>query len=103
MISVSPSEPVQSLPDCNVGTLLSINDIQLKTHETTPPAPHTDASLLYAMEHAGAKILPDDPEATDIGLGTPATRAEIIETIIDRNFARRIPLSPVNGYPMNTI
>lgn len=42
------------------------------------------------MEHAGAIILPDDPEATDIGLGTPATRAEIIETIIDRNFARRI-------------
>lgn len=90
MISASPSEPVQSLPDCSVGTILRIKDVQLKAHETTPPAPHTDASLLYAMEHAGSKILPEDPEATDIGLGTPATRAETIEKIISRGYAKRI-------------
>ena len=90
MISVSPSEPVQSLPDCSVGTVLCIKNVQMKAHETTPPAPHTDASLLYAMEHAGAKILPEDPEATDIGLGTPATRAETIEKIISRGYAKRI-------------
>ena len=90
MISVSPSEPVQSIPDCPVGTVLRIQDVQMKAHETTPPAPHTDASLLYAMEHAGAKILPEDPDATDIGLGTPATRAETIERIISRGYAKRI-------------
>ena len=90
MISVSQSEPVQSLPDSSLGSGLYIKDVQLKAHETTPPAPHTDASLLYAMEHAGAKILPEDPEATDIGLGTPATRAETIEKIISRGYAKRI-------------
>lgn len=90
MISVSPSEPVQSIPDCSVGTVLRIKDVQMKAHETTPPSPHTDASLLYAMEHAGSKVLPDDPEATDIGLGTPATRAETIEKIISRGYAKRI-------------
>ena len=42
------------------------------------------------MEHAGSKILPEDPEATDIGLGTPATRAETIEKIISRGYAKRI-------------
>lgn len=90
MVSISPSEPVQLLPGYTVGDRLLIQNAQIKAHETTPSAPHTDASLLYAMEHAGSKILPEDPEATEIGLGTPATRAEIIEKIIDRGYAKRI-------------
>jgi DNA topoisomerase-3 len=56
-------------------------------HFTAPPKPHTEATLLSAMEAAGAADTADDTERK--GLGTPATRASVIENIVGRGFAER--------------
>ena len=56
-------------------------------HDTTPPKPHTEASLLSAMERAGNEDT--DPDAERRGLGTPATRAAIIEKLIKGGFVER--------------
>ena len=56
-------------------------------HDTTPPKPHTEASLLSAMERAGNEDT--DPDAERRGLGTPATRAAIIEKLIKGGFIQR--------------
>ena len=56
-------------------------------HDTTPPKPHTEASLLSAMERAGNAET--DPDAERRGLGTPATRAAVIEKLVSAGFAER--------------
>lgn len=60
-------------------------------HKTKPPAHYTDASLLGAMETAGKLV--DDPALRDAmkerGLGTPATRAQVIETLLSREYVRK--------------
>lgn len=56
-------------------------------HFTTPPKPHNEASLLSAMEHAGNEET--DPDAERRGLGTPATRAAIIEKLVKGGFVER--------------
>ncbi len=53
-------------------------------HETTPPKPHNEASLLSAMEHAGSEETDEDAERR--GLGTPATRAAVIEKLVKGGF-----------------
>ena len=86
--------------DADAGTLppgLSIGqdprDVDAKAVKKTtrPPAPFNDASLLTAMETAGKTV--DEKELSDAmkdsGLGTPATRASIIETLLSRGFAAR--------------
>ncbi len=63
----------------------------VKKGETIPPRPYTEASLLGAMETAG-KLVDDETlkEALkERGLGTPATRAAIIETLLDRGYITR--------------
>jgi DNA topoisomerase-3 len=59
--------------------------------QTRPPRPHSDASILKAMETAGRFL--DDAELKralrGAGLGTPATRASILETLVDRTFIER--------------
>ncbi len=59
--------------------------------ETTPPKPYTEATLLGAMETAGKLV--DDEQLKEAlrerGLGTPATRASIIETLLDRGYVVR--------------
>ena len=79
------------LPDLPVGTERTVKKAALKPGKTKPPAPHTDASLLKAMEDAGRTL---DDEALresmrDSGLGTPATRAAIIERLIKVGYAAR--------------
>ena len=63
----------------------------IKNLKTTPPKPYTEASLLQAMETAGKMI--DDDELKEAlknkGIGTPATRAQIIETLIHRKYIQR--------------
>ncbi len=76
-----------------------IADTEIKKLETNPPKPFDDATILSAMEYAGATIdestlspehLEELLEAMkDRGLGTPATRAAIIETLIERGFVER--------------
>ncbi|MGD9201103.1 MAG: DNA topoisomerase 3 [Chitinispirillia bacterium] len=68
-----------------------VKDAQAVKKQTKPPAPYTEATLLTAMETAGRLI--DDKEISDImrdnGLGTPATRASIIETLLEREYIFR--------------
>jgi DNA topoisomerase-3 len=61
------------------------------TKQTRPPPRHTEASLLGAMESAGREIADEELRAAmrDSGLGTPATRASTIETLIKRQFVAR--------------
>ncbi len=79
------------LPAVKVGETRRVNRATVKALKTKPPQPHTDASLLGLMENAGAKL--DDPELRErmksAGLGTPATRAAIIERLIKAGYARR--------------
>ena len=56
-------------------------------HFTSPPRPYTEDSLLAAMENAGKEDIPEDAERR--GLGTPATRAAIIEKLVSGGFVER--------------
>lgn len=56
-------------------------------HFTAPPKPYTEDTILSAMENAGTEDLPDDVERK--GLGTPATRASIIEKLVSSGFVER--------------
>ena len=62
-------------------------------HFTTPPKPHNEASLLSAMERAGNEET--DPDAERRGLGTPATRAAIIEKLVKGGFVERKGKQPI--------
>ena len=69
----------------------TVSKATVKKETTKPPAPHTDASLLAAMENAG-KELEDEKlreQMKGSGLGTPATRAAIIERLIQVGYASR--------------
>ena len=79
------------LPDMKEGARVQTGEIQPVKRTTKPPAHFTDASLLGAMETAG-KLVEDEElqEALkDHGLGTPATRAQIIETLISRKYVNK--------------
>ena len=56
-------------------------------HFTSPPKPYTEDTLLSAMEHAGQENYDDDSEKK--GLGTPATRAGVIENLVTKGYAER--------------
>ena len=68
-----------------------VEDVAVLKKVTRPPKPHTDAALLTAMETAGKTL--DDKELSsamvETGLGTPATRAAIIETLLAREYVYR--------------
>ncbi len=79
------------LPPLSAGDAFTVEKTTTKKESTKPPAPHTDASLLSAMEHAG-KELEDEQlreQMKGSGLGTPATRAAIIERLIQVGYASR--------------
>ncbi len=72
------------------GSELEVKDVALKRSATLPPDRYTEADLLFAMEHAGRFV--DDAELKshlENGLGTPATRADIIEKLIQNNCIER--------------
>ena len=75
------------VPEFTEGQRLDNPAAAVTEHDTTPPKPHTEASLLSAMEHAGNEDT--DPDAERKGLGTPATRAAIIEKLIKGGFVER--------------
>lgn len=60
---------------------------KVTAHDTTPPKPHNEASLLSAMERAGSAETYEDAERR--GLGTPATRAAVIEKLVKSGFVQR--------------
>ncbi|MBN1412053.1 MAG: DNA topoisomerase III [Spirochaetales bacterium] len=82
----------QHLPELREGQSLKITNTSLVNNKTKPPARYTEATLLSAMEHAG-KFIDDkalrDAMAKTSGLGTPATRAEIIEKLFDTFYMER--------------
>mgnify|MGYP000915040724 FL=1 len=77
------------LPDINVGDVLKIKDKEIKEKYTTPPKHFTEDTLLKAMETAGNDALQKGVEVERRGLGTPATRAGIIENLISKDFIER--------------
>lgn len=87
----SKDEENLSLPQVATGERLPVVDKQLRQKQTKPKPLYTEAALLKAMETAGKEI--DDEELRqamkDTGLGTPATRAAIIETLIKRAYIIR--------------
>ena len=69
------------------GVIRPVGKVTVEEGETRPPKPFTEATLLAAMENAGAKDAPEDAERR--GLGTPATRAAILEKLVSAGFAER--------------
>ena len=77
------------LPDVNVGDVLEVKDKEIKEKYTKPPKHFTEDTLLKAMEIAGNDSLDKNVEVERKGLGTPATRAGIIEHLIFKGFIER--------------
>ncbi|WP_462325199.1 type IA DNA topoisomerase [Desulfoplanes sp.] len=79
------------LPGVTKGDQVEVREVGPVKHTTKPPAHFTDASLLGAMETAGKLV--DNEELQEAlkerGLGTPATRAQVIETLISRNYVAK--------------
>lgn len=85
------TEPVQKLPELKKGTELKIKEAIILEKTTKPPVLYTEAGLLSAMETAGKEIENEEERKAlqNIGIGTPATRAAIIETLFTRNYIQR--------------
>ncbi|WP_156009904.1 DNA topoisomerase 3 [Streptococcus ruminantium] len=77
------------LPDVSVGDVLSIENKEIKEKFTQPPKHFTEDTLLKSMEIAGNDALEKGAEVERKGLGTPATRAGIIENLIFKGFVER--------------
>ncbi|HCH64428.1 MAG TPA: DNA topoisomerase III, partial [Deltaproteobacteria bacterium] len=81
----------RDLPPIPEGTLAEIGKAKADEKQTRPPSRHNDASILQSMESAG-KLLDDRELARALrgaGLGTPATRAAILQTLLNRGFIER--------------
>ena len=82
---------LSSLPNLTEGEVLSLVNADITEHKTKPKPLYTEATLLSAMENAGKEV--EDAESkkamAECGIGTPATRANIIETLILRDYIRR--------------
>ena len=80
-----------SLPNLAEGEVLSLVNADITEHKTKPKPLYTEATLLSAMENAGKEVKEDDKRKVmaECGIGTPATRANIIETLILRDYIRR--------------
>ena len=76
-----------TLPELSEGQGFPNPAAKVTEHTTTPPKPHSEASLLSAMERAGNGDT--DPDAERRGLGTPATRAAVIEKLVNSGFVER--------------
>lgn len=82
----------QSLPPLQQGQTLPVQEVRLDQHMTKPPKRYTEATLLTAMENPGRFI--QDQQLRNVleeanGIGTPATRAEIIERLLSANYCER--------------
>ena len=82
---------LSSLPNLTEGEVLSLVNADITEHKTKPKPLYTEATLLSAMENAGKEVKEDDKRKAmaECGIGTPATRANIIEMLILRDYIRR--------------
>ena len=76
-----------NLPPVNIGDVFEVEQLKLTPYFSKPPTSHTEASLLQAMENAGKSDF--DKEVERKGLGTPATRASMIEKLIASGYLVR--------------
>ena len=87
----SDEQILSSLPNLTEGEVLPLVNADITEHKTKPKPLYTEATLLSAMENAGKEV--EDAESkkamAECGIGTPATRANIIETLILRDYIRR--------------
>ena len=87
----SDEQILSSLPNLTEGEVLPLVNADITEHKTKPKPLYTEATLLSAMENAGKEV--EDAESKKAmaacGIGTPATRANIIETLILRDYIRR--------------
>jgi DNA topoisomerase-3 len=85
------TEPLQELPQMKTSDQIKIKEALVLEKKTKSPVLYTEAGLLSAMETAGKEIENKEERKAlhGIGIGTPATRAAIIETLFDRNYIQR--------------
>ena len=83
----SDAEEEKKLPELREGMTIAVEQTRVSEHFTQPPKHYTEDSLLSAMERAGAEDMGDEVERK--GLGTPATRADIIEKLVKDGFVKR--------------
>ena len=81
------AETDNALPELAEGQTLTVSAATVKSGKTTPAKHYTEDTLLSSMENAGAKDIPEDAERK--GIGTPATRAGILEKLVSSGFAER--------------
>ena len=81
------AEEEKKLPELREGMTIAVEQTKVSEHFTQPPKHYTEDSLLSAMERAGAEDMGDEVERK--GLGTPATRADIIEKLVKDGFVKR--------------
>jgi DNA topoisomerase-3 len=84
-------DPIQELPLLKIGDEVKIKTVKILVKKTKPPIIYTEASLLSAMENAGNHIENEQERKIiqGVGIGTPATRAAIIETLFKREYVKR--------------
>ena len=84
-------EDAATLPPLQEGQTLPLSGVDLLEKQTKPKPLHTESSLLAAMENAGRELEDAELKASlkDAGIGTPATRAAIIETLFARQYIVR--------------
>ena len=84
-----PDEDVREmdLPGWREGDEVPFPRAELTEGKTTPPAHHTEDTILHAMETAGVEDMPEDAEHK--GIGTPATRASILEKLLETKLVER--------------
>ena len=80
------TEILNTLPELAEGQSFSVTT-NISEHFTSPPKAYTEDTLLSAMERAGAENMPEEAERK--GLGTPATRAAILEKLVQMGFVQR--------------
>lgn len=83
----SDAEEEKKLPELRESMMIAVEQTKVSEHFTQPPKHYTEDSLLSAMERAGVEDMGDEVERK--GLGTPATRADIIEKLVKDGFVKR--------------
>ena len=87
----SDEQILSSLPTLTEGEILPLVNAEITEHKTKPKSLYTEATLLSAMENAGKEVKDAESKKAmvECGIGTPATRANIIETLILRDYIQR--------------
>jgi DNA topoisomerase-3 len=81
----------RELPNVEKGDVIQVSRSDVNEGQTRPPRPHNDATILRGMETAGRELEDEELKRAmrSSGLGTPATRASILQTLISRQYAER--------------